>query len=37
LYPMISDGTFRKWGHWPYFQITDQNSELLSKILRKIM
>jgi hypothetical protein len=34
---MISDGTFRRWGHWPYFQITDKNSEFLSRISREIM
>jgi hypothetical protein len=37
LYPMILDGTFRKWGHSPYFQMIDQNSEFLSKISSKIM
>jgi hypothetical protein len=34
---MILDGTFRKWGHWPYFQITDQNIEFLGKVLHKII
>jgi hypothetical protein len=33
---MISGRTFRKWGQWPYFQITDPNSEYLRKISRKI-
>jgi hypothetical protein len=22
---MISDRTFKKWGNWPYFQITNQS------------
>jgi hypothetical protein len=34
---MLSDATFRKLGYWPYFQITDQNSEFLAKISSEIM
>jgi hypothetical protein len=32
---MILNGTFIKWGDWPYFQISDQNCEFLLKISRK--
>jgi hypothetical protein len=28
---MISVGTIKKRGYWPYFQITDQYSEFLYK------
>jgi hypothetical protein len=26
----------RKWGHWPYFQITDQNSEKLCRLFEEL-
>jgi hypothetical protein len=33
---MISDGIFKTLGYWPYFQITDQDSEFFMQNLDEI-